>query len=172
VSQIGSDEVAIERGGADDVPALRELWLELHHHHRQVAPQSGAFVDDESSWRVRSSEYREWLADPRSFLLLARSRGRAVGYSVVRVVESGSELRDAWVVPEVVAEIETMIVSVSFRGRRLGTRLLDEIDAELERRGITEVIVGLMPGNDGAQRLYERRGFRRRWLVLARGEWS
>jgi hypothetical protein len=34
------------------------------------------------------------------------------------------------------------------------------------------VIVGLMPGNDGAQRLYERRGYRQRWLVLARGEWS
>jgi ribosomal protein S18 acetylase RimI-like enzyme len=26
-----------------------------------------------------------------------------------------------------------------------------------------------MPGNDGAQRLYERRGFRPRWLLLARG---
>jgi hypothetical protein len=34
------------------------------------------------------------------------------------------------------------------------------------------VIVGLMPGNDGAQRLYERRCFQRRWLVLARGEWT
>ena len=53
----------------DDIAALRELWLELHHHHAQVAPQSGEFVDDASSWRVRSSSYREWLADPRSFLL-------------------------------------------------------------------------------------------------------
>jgi ribosomal protein S18 acetylase RimI-like enzyme len=74
--------------------------------------------------------------------------------------------------PEVIAEIETMIVSAKFRGAGLGSRLLDEIDAEPERRGITEVIVGLMPGNDGAQRLYERRGFQRRRLVLARGEWS
>lgn len=65
-----------------------------------------------------------------------------------------------------------MLVSAEFRGGGLGSRLLDEIDAELERQGITEVIVGLMPGNDGVQRLYERRGFRRRWLVLARGEWT
>ena len=172
MSQIGCDEVAIARGGADDVPALRELWLELHHHHQDVAPQSGEFVDDEESWRVRSSEYREWLVDPRSFLLIARSGGRAVGYSVVRVMESGSDLRDAWRVPELIAEIETMIVSASFRGGGLGSRLLDEIDAELERQSITEVIVGLMPGNDDAQRLYERRGFQSRWLVLARGEWS
>jgi ribosomal protein S18 acetylase RimI-like enzyme len=172
MSLVERDDVAIERGGADDVPALRELWLELHHHHQEVAPRSGEFVNDEESWRVRSSEYREWLADERSFLLIARSGGRAVGYSVVRVMESGSELRDAWRVPDVIAEIETMIVSASLRGGGLGSRLLDEIDAELERQGITEVIVGLMPGNDGAQRLYERRGFQKRWLVLARGEWS
>ena len=94
-----------------------------------------------------------------------------VGYALVRVMEAGPELTDSWRVPAtVIAEIETMLVSAPFRGAGLGTRLLDAIDAELERQGITEVIVGLMPGNDGAQRLYERRGFRQRWLVLARGE--
>jgi ribosomal protein S18 acetylase RimI-like enzyme len=87
-------------------------------------------------------------------------------------MESGPEMNDAWRVPETIAEIETMLVSAKFRDAGLGSRLLDEIDAELERQGITEVIVGLMPGNDGAQRLYERRGFRPRWLQLARGEWS
>lgn len=164
--------IVIERGGVDDIPALRDLWLELHHHHAEVAPQSGEFVDDETSWRVRSASYREWLADPRSFVLLARAGDRLVGYALVRVMEAGPELTDSWRVPETVAEIETMLVTAEARGAGLGSRLLDEIDAELERQGITEVIVGLMPGNDGAQRLYERRGFQRRWLVLARGEWS
>ena len=164
--------VEIERGSASDVDELRELWLELHHHHQEVAPHSGAFADDESSWEVRSSEYREWLADPRSFLLLARADGRLVGYSVVRVMDSTPDMNDAWRVPDVVAEIETMSVSADYRGAGIGTRLLDEIDAELERQGVTELVVGLMPGNDGAQRLYERRGFQKRWLVLARGEWS
>jgi ribosomal protein S18 acetylase RimI-like enzyme len=164
--------IAIERGEVGHVAALRELWLELHHHHAQVAPQSGDFVDDETSWRVRSSSYREWLADPRSFLLLARTEGRVVGYALVRVMEAAPELTDSWRVPAVIAEIETMLVSAPFRGAGLGIRLLDAIDAELKRQEITEVMVGLMPGNDGAQRLYERRGFRRRWLVLARGAWS
>jgi ribosomal protein S18 acetylase RimI-like enzyme len=164
--------IVIERGGVDDVPALRALWLELHHHHAKVAPQSGEFVDDETSWRVRSASYREWLADPRSFVLLARAGDRLVGYALVRVMEAGPDLVDSWRVPDVIAEIETMLVTAEVRRAGLGSRLLDEIDAELEHQGITEVIVGLMPGNDGAQRLYERRGFQKRWLVLARGEWS
>jgi ribosomal protein S18 acetylase RimI-like enzyme len=164
--------IVIERGGVDDVPALRALWLELHHHHAEVAPQSGEFVDDETSWRVRSASYREWLADPRSFVLLARAGDRLLGYALVRVMEAGPDLLDSWRVPDVIAEIETMLVTAEVRREGLGSRLLDAIDAELERQGITEVIVGLMPGNDGAQRLYERRGFQRRWLVLARGEWT
>jgi ribosomal protein S18 acetylase RimI-like enzyme len=165
-------EIVIERGGVDDVPSLRDLWLELHHHHADVAPQSGEFVDDETSWRVRSASYREWLADPRSFVLLARADDRLVGYALVRVMEAGPELADSWRVPEVIAEIETMLVTAEARGAGLGSRMLDEIDAELEHQGITEVIVGLMPGNDGAQRLYERRGFQGRWLLLARGDWT
>ena len=160
---------AIDRGGAGDVGALRELWLELHHHHAAVAPQSGEFVDDESSWTVRSASYREWLAEPGSFLLLARRGDELAGYAIVRVFDAPPDLRDSWIVPDRVAEIETVLVRSNARRGGLGTRLLDEIDAELERQGITEVMVGLMPGNDGAQRLYERRGFKPRWLLLARG---
>ena len=109
--------ISIERADAGDVDSLRELWLQLHHHHQEVGPQSGTFTDDESSWAVRSANYREWLAEE--------------GYGV-------------------------------------GGRLLDEMDAELERLGIDEVFVGLIPGNDGAQRLYESRGFKGRWLTLVR----
>ena len=158
----------IDRGGADDIAALRGLWLELHHHHQSVAPQSGEFTDDETSWAVRSASYREWLADPRSFLLLARDGDALVGYALVRVFESGPDLNDSWRVPEVIAEVETMLVTAVARNTGLGSLLLEEVDTELDRQGITEVLVGLMPGNDGAQRLYERRGFKPRWLVLAR----
>lgn len=170
VGDVGAQPISIERGSAGDVEALRELWLELHHHHARVAPRTGEFTDDQTSWRKRSGYYREWLGDPRSFLLLARAGERLVGYAMARVKDSGGEHEDAWRQPALVAEIETLVVAADARGSGLGGRLLDEIDAELERQGITEVTVGLMPGNDGAQRLYERRGFRRRWLELVRDE--
>ena len=166
---VDADAIEIERGGLGDVDSLRELWLELHHHHAEIGPQSGEFTDDETSWEVRSSEYREWLADPGSFLLLARADSRLVAYALVRVMESGPELRDAWRVPDNIAEIETIVVTADARGAGLGKRLLDMVDAELERQGIDEVMIGLIPGNDDAQRLYEGRGFKPRWLMLVRG---
>jgi ribosomal protein S18 acetylase RimI-like enzyme len=161
-------QIEIERGGVDDVPALRELWLGLHEHHRQVGAATGEFTDDKTSWKVRSDSYREWLVDPRSFLLIAREGERVIGYAVTRVMESGPEWRDAWAVPPTMAELETLVVLPEFRGTGLGTRLLDAVEDELDRQGITEVIVGIVAGNDGARRLYERRGFRPRWVVLSR----
>jgi ribosomal protein S18 acetylase RimI-like enzyme len=140
----------------------------LHAHHREVGAGTGEFADDESSWEVRSASYREWLADPRSFLLIARDGERAVGYAVTRVMESGPEWRDAWVMPPTMAELETLVVLPELRNTGLGTRMLDAVEAELDRQGISEVIVGIVAGNDAAQRLYERRGFRPRWLVMSR----
>ena len=169
---VDAEAIEIEGGGLEDVDALRQLWLELHHHHAEIGPQSGEFTDDETSWEVRSSQYREWLSDHGSFLLLARDRGRLVAYALVRVMESGPELRDAWRVPDTIAEIETIVVTADARGAGLGKRLLDLVDAELERQGIEEVMIGLIPGNDDAQRLYESRGFKPRWLMLARSSRS
>ncbi|HEX2467517.1 MAG TPA: GNAT family N-acetyltransferase [Solirubrobacterales bacterium] len=140
----------------------------LHHHHQAVAPETGAFTDDHSSWEVRSASYREWLADPRSFVLIAREAERPVGYAVARVMETGPDWRDSWQMPPTMAEVETLVVLPALRNSGLGTRLLDAVEDELERQGITEVIVGIIPGNGGAQRLYERRGFRPRWVVLSR----
>jgi ribosomal protein S18 acetylase RimI-like enzyme len=133
-----------------------------------VAPETGRFTDDDSSWEVRLASYREWLADPRSFVLIAREAERPVGYAVARVMEAGPEWSDTWRMPPTMAEMETLVVLPALRNSGLGTRLLDAVEDELERQGITEVIVGIIPGNDGAQRLYERRGFRPRWLVLSR----
>jgi ribosomal protein S18 acetylase RimI-like enzyme len=160
-------EIRIDRGDPGDIPLLRELWLSLHHHHAEVAPETGRFCDDDASWRARSQSYREWLAEPGSFLLLARATDRLVGYAVVRV-KSAAEWSDTYVHADEEAELETLVVAPELRGGGLGTWLFDEIDAELEARGITEMTLGLIPGNDGAQRFYERRGFKPRWLVLSR----
>ncbi len=160
--------ISIERADAGDVDSLRELWLQLHHHHQEIGPQSGTFTDDESSWAVRSANYREWLAEEGSFALLARDGADLVGYAMVKVSPGPASERDAWEVPETVAELMTLVVSAGRRGDGIGGRLLDEMDAELERLGIDEVFVGLIPGNDGAQRLYESRGFKGRWLTLVR----
>jgi ribosomal protein S18 acetylase RimI-like enzyme len=61
-------------------------------------------------------------------------------------------------------------VRESHRGRGIGSALLDRIDEAFAAQAINDVIVGALAGNDGALRLYERRGFRPTWLYMSRFE--
>lgn len=59
------------------------------------------------------------------------------------------------------AFVQTMAVAPTHRGRGLGARLLEDLLAEAERRGLRSVLLEVRADNPAAQRLYERHGFRR-----------
>ena len=163
-----TDAPVIEREGVGSLDDLRELWLALHHHHAAAAPGLAPYVDDDQSWAVRRDSYVSWLRLPESFLLVARIDRSAVGYAMVRVDRAGAEWTDTWVVGDRVAELETLVVAPEHRGRGIGGALLDRMESELHARGVGDVVIGVVPGNFSAQRLYERRGYAPTWTVLSR----
>ena len=163
------DGVTVAFGAAADIELLRPLWLALHRIHRQANPELAPHVDDETSWRRRKRLYGHCLESPDAFLLLVR-RGRAlIGYAMVAVEPAGDVLwSDTWKVGEKVAELETMYLVPEERGRGLGGLILDTVEAELESRGIRDLAIGAVPGNAGALRFYERRGYRPTWTIVTR----
>jgi ribosomal protein S18 acetylase RimI-like enzyme len=87
--------------------------------------------------------------------------GVTVAFGAARDVDA---LRPLWLAlhhlhqeadPEV-AELETIYLVPEERGRGLGSLVLDIVDAELEARGLRDLVVGAVPGNTAALRLYER----------------
>ena len=54
--------------------------------------------------------------------------------------------------------IETLSVDPGWRGRGVGTELMDAVDEELDRIGVRDLFVGAVATNEGALRFYERRG--------------
>jgi ribosomal protein S18 acetylase RimI-like enzyme len=153
----------IALAGIDRIDELGPLWLQLHHHHERVS-RVQPFVDDETSWAVRRRGYVE-IFETGGFALVAEDDDGLAGYAMVRIHEGGDEswaLQDRW------AEVWTLVVDETRRGGGLGTALLDAVDAELARRGITDLMIGVMEGNDGARRLYESRGLVPGWLQLYR----
>ena len=152
----------IALAGPDRIDELRPLWLELHHHHASVS-RVQPFVDDETSWTVRRRSYVETL-EHGGFALVAQDDG-LVGYAMVRI-HHGPD--DSWALAERYGEVWTVLVAERARGRGIGSALLDAVDAELARRGIHDLVIGVMEGNDGARRLYERRGLVPGWVQLYR----
>ena len=83
-----------------------------------------------------------------------RVRGRPVGYVLV-LIEPGD---DTWSTDERIAVIQTLSVAPGWRGRGVGTELMDAVDEELDRIGVRDVFVGAVASNERARRFYERRG--------------
>jgi ribosomal protein S18 acetylase RimI-like enzyme len=145
------------------IDVLRPLWLELHHHHRAVSPFD-LIADDDASWERRRSMYLRLLRDG-AFAYLAELGGMPVGYAFVRFHEGPD---DTFPLGDRYAEVLTLTVTAAHRGQGIGARLLDEVDAELDRQGVRGLAIAVMTGNDDALRFYERRGLRSGEIYLYR----
>ena len=161
--------VGVTFGATADIELLRPFWLALHRIHQEADPELAPHVSDETSWGRRRALYEHCLESPDAFLLLVRRDGVLIGYAMVAVEPDGDVLwSDTWKVGEKVAELETMYLAPEERGRGLGGLLLDTVEAELESRGIRDLAIGAVPGNSGALRFYERRGYRPTWTIVTR----
>jgi ribosomal protein S18 acetylase RimI-like enzyme len=149
---------------AADVERVRGLWLMLHHHHRAVAPVA-LVEDDEASWQARRALYLEWLGAGGAFGFLAERGGEPVGYTVCCLIDGPD---DSFPVGERYGDLYSLSVAPGERGQGIGTRLLDAVDLELERRAIHDLRISVMAGNERARQLYERRGLRVAEVVLFR----
>ena len=159
----------IRRGGPEDLPLLEPLWVSVHHRHVESMPELAPYVDDATTWAVRRELYSELLAKPDTVLLLASAGEALVGYGLAHVMSAEeSWAGDTWITGPRIGEIESLAVLPEHRGRGLGSQLFDRLEHELRLQGVTDLVIGLLPGNTGAARLYERRGFRPTWMYLSR----
>jgi ribosomal protein S18 acetylase RimI-like enzyme len=164
-----TSQVEFRRGSLADLPLLEPLWVSVHHHHAKVMPDLAPYVDDRQTWAVRSQLYAELLAKPDTVLLLASADGAVIGYGLAHVSPaSGTWVADTWQTGDRVGEIESLAVQPSYRGQGIGSRLLTALTAELATAGVHDLVLGVLPGNDAAIRLYQRQGFKPTWTYLSR----
>ncbi|HEU5421878.1 MAG TPA: GNAT family N-acetyltransferase [Streptosporangiaceae bacterium] len=163
-----ASRVDVRRGTAADLPLLEPLWISVHHRHAEAMPELAPYVDDTTSWAQRSALYAELLAKPDTVLLLAWDSTDLIGYGLSHVMKAEAWMTDTWETGARIGEIESLAVLPGYRGRGIGTRLLEELERELDAAGVQDVVIGVLPGNTAAIRLYERRGFRPTWSYLSR----
>jgi ribosomal protein S18 acetylase RimI-like enzyme len=159
----------ISRGSAADIPALEPLWVAVHHRHAESMPELAPYVSDAETWAERRVLYETLLGRPDTVLLLARLDGALVGYALSHVLDvADTWIPDTWRTGARIAELESLSVLPEHRGAGIGTALFDAVEAEWAAQGVADAIIGVVAGNAGAVRLYERRGFRPTWLYMSR----
>jgi GNAT superfamily N-acetyltransferase len=157
--------------GVDAVPAsevdtLRQLWLEVLHHERQLAPGLGPFASDEASW---AAQRRKLVQAAEEGLLLRTGPPDAPrGMAGVLIDRDNPLWNDTWLTGRDVADVDVLSVTAEARGQGLGSLLLDAVDERLASAGVLDQVVSIVEPNRDAGRLYERRGFRPAWRWLTR----
>jgi GNAT superfamily N-acetyltransferase len=152
----------VVEAGAKRIGTLEPLWRALYDHHAEVGGEVSALRPFAETWRRRQAQYEHWLAGPDAALLLAERGGEPIGYTMVTLGDGAA----TWDLGERVAEIETLAVLASERGAGVGAALMRATVDWARAQGADALDVGLVHTNDGAQRFYEREGFRPFYLTM------
>ena len=149
------DDITIEPLDPADIELVGPLWKQLMDHVASLPDALVPVRPSDESWELERAEMLRELAG-EAFVLVARKDGRVVGYAFVCI--EGPD--PVWYTGDKHAMLATLCVDEAERGDGIGGALLDAVDAELERRGVEDVEIGVDTGNEVAARLYERRGYR------------
>lgn len=103
------------------------------------------------------------LETPNVVVLVAERNGAAVGYTYARV-----EGWDYMSLRGPAGVLHDIVVDPAARGHGVGRVLLDATLAALKARGAPRVVLSTAAGNEAAQRLFARAGFRRTMIEMTR----
>ncbi len=144
-----------------DLPSLGGLAAELVAMHHVVDP-SRFFLPD----RVEEG-YVAWfgreLGRAEAVVIVAELEGRVLGYAYGTL-----ETRDFNSLLDAHGAIHDIFVADDARRSGAGLALMKRMLAELEARGAPRVVLTTMVGNERAQRLFRRCGFRPTMLEMTR----
>jgi GNAT superfamily N-acetyltransferase len=137
-------------GDAEAVAAIGRATFAETFGHLYPAEDLAAFLDEAHSVQRARSD----LANPAKAAWLVEVDGETIGYALA----GPCKLPHPEVTPTC-GELDRIYISAARHGGGLGSRLLAETLAWLERDGPRRLWIGVWSENLGAQRLYARHGF-------------
>jgi ribosomal protein S18 acetylase RimI-like enzyme len=140
--------VRIRPGVPADSPAVSALYLELQAHHFRLQPYNPRYRVHGERWAEIA---RAALQDPRDDVLVAETEDDGViGCAVLRYEDKPWGLA---------CQIETLVVTPSWRGRGVGSELMAAAETTAVGRGALGMRVEVVVENDEGRAFYERRGY-------------
>jgi len=140
-----------------DAPALAELAREsfIAAFGDLYTPEdlAGFLASDRSAER-----YLAHLADPHTQVMLAEVDGQLAAYALIVIGKQFDEHPDPR--PQHPVFLSQLYCSGAMTGRGLGAALIDWVIGEARANACDAVTLSVFSGNPGAQRFYQRYGFR------------
>jgi ribosomal protein S18 acetylase RimI-like enzyme len=148
-----SDELRIRAAEPGDGEELGKMAGALVRFHHELDAKRFFIVDGVERGYGRFLESQ--IAAPEVIVLVALKGERLVGYVYARL-----EPRDWNALRDACGELHDIFVVAEARRAGVASALLDEIKARFAALGAPRVVLSTAYGNDVAQRLFARHGFR------------
>ena len=129
----------------DDYPQVKSLWASMDKGVRLGRSDTPEEIQ------------KKIARDPDLFLVAAEEDGQIIG-----TVIGGYDGRRGL--------LYHLAVAASFRGRGVGSRLMDEIESRLRAKGCIRCYLMVLADNDEAIRYYEKHGWENMEHVLTYGK--
>jgi ribosomal protein S18 acetylase RimI-like enzyme len=157
-----ADEIHIRRAQIADLDGASLLAARLVRQHHEVDPARFFLpADVEQGY---ASWFRHELGRREAVILVARGPEALVGYAYGTL-----EGRDWNLLLDRHGAIHDIYVIDAARGCGTGQLLMQAMIRELEALGAPRIVLSTMVGNENAQRLFQRVGFRPTMLEMTRG---
>jgi ribosomal protein S18 acetylase RimI-like enzyme len=155
------DDITIRPATREDGPALGRFGGALMRQHHDFDPLRFVRADDPEAGYGRFLVSQ--IAEPGCVVLVAERAGVVVGYAYAGLEPmSWKDLRAAC------GYLHDVFVDPGARGAGAGEKLVRAALEWLESRGAPRVVLMSASRNEGAQRLFERLGFRRTMVEMTR----
>jgi len=154
--------VLVRRATRNDLPAIGRLGALLVRLHHDLDPER--FIPATSETEAGYAWYLGTQLKKRDVVVLVAERsGAVIGYTY-----AGVEGIDYMSLRGPAGALHDIVVDPAHRGRGIGRMLLDATLAELKTRGAPRVVLSTAEGNEAAQHLFTRAGFRRTMIEMTR----
>ena len=149
----------VRRARIEDLHAVGKLAGGLVRMHERFDPDRFLHIPNPEAGYERFLAGE--LADKEACVMVADDGGEIVGYTY-----STLEGRDWNALLDACGQLHDIFIREAARGRGIGDALLRGTLAELTSMGAPRVVLSTAVQNEGAQRFFERHGFRRTMIEM------
>jgi ribosomal protein S18 acetylase RimI-like enzyme len=152
-------KIEIRKATRRDVPKIAKLAGELVRQHYGFDAQRFLFIENPESG------YEWWfgkeLDNNKALILCAKLDGKIVGYAYARL-----EPKDWNALLDAHGALHDILVAEEARGKGIGRKLLQRIQADLRERGAARIVLHTAIKNRAAQKLFASVGFRQTMIEM------
>ena len=153
-------EIKIIKGNMDDLEDLHQLWIQLIEYHHDIG-NIGGFIYKSDRYDDLRKHLEKEIQHNKFCVMVAKLDGQSIGFAKANILSYPTFFED-----NVFCMIGQIFVQEEFRGKGIGSRLINTIEEWAKEKDINQVRLGLNYKNKRSFSFYEKLDYKPTSITL------